>query len=212
LKIKLIIQFAWLCLWASTTMFLGCQVETQNNNFTPPESGRKSDNFVKGIMHHYTIISRADSDPEYGIRVGGARISDFFFTVGATYKEDTFRVLLPDLWQLNKLIERNELPSDSLLMASLVKGEKLLEFNVSSMHSLDIVREWKSVDLIKSKGKKYFLDYYFKENGFQKVAPLSDYEAAYIIDILSDWGVLVGLDDESGFYYLRDRTIKKKNK
>lgn len=201
---KLIVQFLWLFLWASGSILIGCQKKTQNPDIILSETGRKSDNFVKEIMHHYTIISRADSDPEYGNRVGGARTSDYLFTIGATYKEDTFHILLSDLWQLNKLIERNGLPSDSLLMASLVKGEKLLEFNISSMHTLNIVREWKSVDSIRRKGKDYFLDYYFKENEYQKVVPLSDYEAAYIIDILSDWGVLVGFDEYSGFYYLRD--------
>lgn len=212
LKTILSTQLAWTYIWATTFMLIGCQAETQNADVTLPQSGRKADKFVKAITHHYTIISKADSDPEYGSRVGGARTSDFPFTVGATYKEDTFRILLPDLWHLNEILKRNGLPADSLLMASLVKGEKLLEFDVNSMHSIDIIRKWKSIDSIKRKGKEYFIDYYFNEKGVQKVAPLSPYEMAYMIDILSDWGILVALDDESGFYYLYEKVIEKYNK
>lgn len=203
------IQFVWLCLWASAIILMGCQTNTQNPDSSLLGSSRQSDAFVKGIMHHYTVISRLKSDPGYGSRVVGALTSDYHFTIGGSYKEDTFRILLPDLLQLNNLCIKTGLSPDSLLMTSLVKGEKLIEFDAGNIYGIEIVRKWKSVDSVKSKGKQYFLEYYFKENGFQKVIPTSDFEKAYIIDILSDWGVLVGLDDESGFYYLRDVVARK---
>lgn len=187
----------------SVLLLLGCQRDGHTLKNPTTEEGRKLDSFIKGVMHNYTpYYSKRETDPEYISRVPGAVRPHYLFTVDATYKGDTVRILLTKLWKLVELSKRVGAPTDSLSLVALVKGERQLELNEDAMDRVTVVRKWKSVDSVTKKGKQPTLNYYFRDNGYIKGGLLSNKEEAYLIDRLSDWGILIKQDDESGFYRL----------
>ncbi|MBC5772989.1 hypothetical protein H8S95_02850 [Pontibacter sp. KCTC 32443] len=199
-QIKLVILFFLLFVF----LLFGCQKVGNNAENSTTNEGRKLDNFIKGVMHNYTpYYSKRETDPDYVVQVPGALRPNYFFTIGATYRGDTIRILLPELWELIELSEIVGSPKDSLSLVELVKGTKLLMLNKEAMDQVTVIRKWKSVDSVAAQGKRQLLDHYFRDNGYRKSdLQLSNKEEAYLIDRLSDWGVLIMQDDESGFFRL----------
>ncbi len=180
-------------------ILFGCKSKEQAQKEVSIEEGRLLDSFVKGIMHRYTAYySKRKVDP----RLPTDWRPEYLYTVGATYKGDTIRILQKGLWDLIELCEETGAPIDSLSLAGLVKTEKLLKLNKNAMDGVFIVRKWKSVDSVATAGKQEFLNYYFNDDGFLKGKNTTSKENIYIIDRLSDWGVLIAQDDISGYYYI----------
>ncbi|PSR54092.1 hypothetical protein AHMF7605_11450 [Adhaeribacter arboris] len=172
----------------------GCQSKHEPVEKVPNEQGRENESYVKALMTHYVAPSTRSKDllppPPLGYS---------YFTAGATYKGDTLRILLNTVKELVDLSVLAGESTDSVSIVSLVKGETLLELNEEAKNETKVIKRWASVDSIKSQGKNYTLNHYFSESGMQR-KNLDFPEQAYLIDALSDWGLLVSWDDYIGTY------------
>ena len=184
------------------TLFLiyltACQSKHEPVEKLPNEQGRKNENYVKALMTHYVAPSARSKD-----LVPPPSIGYSYFTVGATYKADTLRVLLNTVKELVDLSLLAGESTDSVSIVSLIKGETMLQLNEEAKSETKDVKRRASVDSIESQGKKYTLNHYFNESGMQRKS--FDFpEQASLIDALSDWGVLLTWDDYIGAYHIKD--------
>ncbi len=167
----------------------------------PDEQGRKNRSYVKALMFQYV-----SPNERYEGRMPPPPIGFSYLTIGATYKSDTLRILLHTVRELVDISETAGSQTDSAYIASLIKGEDLLDLNKEAIEESYVIKPLASIDSVKSRGRQYTLDYYFTENGYQKVH-LSFREQAYLIDALSDWGLLISFDDVGGIYRVREPSI-----
>ena len=179
-------------------LLVGCQKRNNIVEEYPDEKGRRHKRYVKAIMTHFVAPNQRNADLLPPPPIGRS-----FLTVGATYEGDTLRILLDTVKELVDLSILAGSPTDSASIASVVKGEKLLNLNEKAFGEASIIKPWASVDSVRSQGKQYTLNYYFKKSGYQKVH-LSPPEQAYLIDALSGWGLLITFDDYGGYYSIEE--------
>ncbi len=134
------------------------------------------------------------------------RIGPYPFTVKAIYKNDSFRIVSYDLWHLVRIAETNNHPTDSMAIASLVKGKSEFILDNVSITNVTIVEPSVMIDSIRAKGKDFTISHFFGENGWQKI-PINKKDMAYLIDVLLDWNILLSFDDVGGFYRVNQRCI-----
>jgi hypothetical protein len=162
------------------------------------EQGRKGAPYVKAIMSGY----KAPDEKSMNLLPPPPNAYSYF-SVGATFKGDTVKILvrrtIRELVDLSKLAGQ---PTDSVTIASLVKGESLLELNEEAKKEAQIIKVSANIDSVKLKGKDYTVNYYFDPSGYQKNT-LNASEQNYLIDVLSDWGYLIYFDDNIGTYLIK---------
>jgi hypothetical protein len=180
------------------TILLGCQSKTEPSKDVPEPQGRKSSGYVEALMSHYRA-------PETEIKgqLPPPPIGYAYFTVGATDEEDTVRILLDTVKELIDLSILAKQPADSITIASLVRGESLLKLNPEAKQKASLIKHRASLDSIIQKGKKFTLDSLFTKSGMQK-DNLEPQTQAYLIDALSNWGLLVYWDDYGGYYTVKE--------
>jgi hypothetical protein len=193
LKEQLVIVLSSLML---VLLFIGCQSKTELSENQFGESGRRSKRYVKAIMTHYVA-----PDPRNMNLLPAPPEGNSFFTVGAAYKGDSLQVLLSTVKELVGMSKLAGLPTDSASIASIVNGDNLLILNAEAFRIATTIKPYASVDSLKSQGKQHIINYYFSENGYQR-KQLSPSEQAYLIDSLSDLGILVYWDDYIGTYHI----------
>ena len=150
-------RFAFLVL-----LLLGCQAKNLGEKEVH-ELGRKNKSYVNMLMVQYVAPSE-----KYKQRVPPPPIGWSYLTVGATYKGDTLRILLDTVKELVSLSEIADSPVDSVSIASLVKGESFLKLNEKALKEAYVIGRSASIDSVRLNGKKYTLEYYFNEEGYQK--------------------------------------------
>ncbi len=174
-----------------------CQSKQAPIKKLPNEQGRKNEDYIKALMTHYAAPSARSKDLPPPPSIGNS-----YFTVGATYKGDTLRILLYTVKELLDLSLLAGASTDSVLIVSFIKGGTMLRLNEEAKKETKVVKYSASVDSIKSQGKDYTLKYYFSESGMQK-KNFDFPEQASLIDALSDWGLLVTWDDMIGAYHVK---------
>jgi hypothetical protein len=177
-------------------LLIGCQKKNNIVEDHPDEQGRKHKRYVKAIMTHFVAPSQRNADLLPPPPIGWS-----YLTVGATYEGDTLRIMLDTVKELVDLSTLAGAPTDSASIASVVKGENLLNLNEKAFGEASIIKPLASIDSVRSQGRQYTLKHYFKESGYQKVH-LSPSEQDYLIDALSGWGILVYWDDYIGTYLI----------
>lgn len=153
---------------------------------------------MEALMTHYRIQGKISKEQLPPPPVGYA-----FFTAGAAYGEDTVRILLDTVKELVELSVLANQPTDSITIASIVKGDRLLRLNPEAKQNASVIKPWESLDSITRRGKEFTLDSLFTKSGMQK-KNLEPSKQAYLIDALSNWGLLVFWDDYSGFYKVKE--------
>lgn len=182
-------------------LLVGCQKGTNHVEEYPVEQGRKNIAYVNTLMVQYVNPSA-----KYEGQLPAPPIGWDYLTVGATYNDDTLRILLDTVKELVKISMLADSPVDSVSIASLIKGENFLRLNEKALKKVFVIKPFESIDSVKLHGKEYTLKYFFDEKGYQKVH-LKFNEQAYLIDALSDWGMLISQDDYSGSFHVREPSI-----
>lgn len=180
------------------TLLFGCQSKPETIIKLPEEQGRKRAPYVKAIMSGY----RAPGEKSVNLLPPPSNAYSYF-SVGATFKGDTVKILVRRT--IRELVDLSELagqPTDSVTIASLVKGESLLVLNEEAKREAQIIKVSANIDSVRSKGKDFTVNYYFDPSGYQK-KNLNTSEQNYLIDALSDWGYLIYFDDYIGTYLIK---------
>ena len=148
----------------------GCQTKNELVESQPYEQGRKNKLYVKTLMHQYVAPSER-KNRSLPLTLPPPPIGFSYLTVGATYKGDTLRILLHTVRELVEISEIAGSPTDSAYIASLVKGDNLLKLDGEAIKEVSIIKPWASVDSVRSQGKQYTLNYYFKKKWIPKSPP-----------------------------------------
>lgn len=119
----------------------------------------------------------------------------YLTSVLATYKDENFKVII-DSFELSELIKQSGHSLDTTTVSNILNGTNPLELTMHNIGGVSIVRTWKDMDKVLTKGKDYSLKYFF--NGHIQKQPLSDTERNQLIEALVSWCILVYIDDESG--------------
>lgn len=178
--------------------FMCCQGKIEPFEKSPDYQGRQDKAYVNAIMNRYL-----DPRKENKNQLPPSPLGISYFTIDAKYKSDTLRILIDTVSDLVKLSRIADSSTDSVFISKLVKGESLLHLNDIAFKQAFVIKHSAKVDSVKSKGKDYTVNYYFKENGWQR-KPLNFPDQAYLIDALSDWGLLIYQDDYSGVFHLTE--------
>lgn len=182
-------------------LLVGCQKSNGIVEEYPNEQGRKNIAYVNTLMVQHVNPSVKNEG-----QVPPPPIGWSYLTVGATYKDDTLRILLETVKELVKISLLANSPVDSVSIASLIKGDKFLRLNEKGLKESFVIDPVASIDSVKLHGKEYTLKHYFNERGYQKVF-LDFNEQAYLIDALSNWGLLISQDDYIGSFHVREPSM-----
>ncbi|WP_192823551.1 hypothetical protein [Rufibacter sp. LB8] len=162
-------------------------------------SGRRNSEYIKALMTQYihpsTIGLKTLPPPPIGIS---------YFTIGAICKGDSIRVLVNTVKELVDLSLVAHNSTDSAEIVKIIKGEDFLSLNEDAKAQVKVVYPIKRIDSIRTKGKDFFINHFFEESGLQKES-LDFPEQAYLIDVLSNWGILISFDDYIGFYRIHEK-------
>jgi 3',5'-cyclic AMP phosphodiesterase CpdA len=119
----------------------------------------------------------------------------YLVSVPAIYKDEKFKIII-DSFELHELIKQSGRPPDTTTVNDILSGTNPLELTMHNIDGVSIVRAWKDMDKVLTKGKDYSLEYFF--NGHIQKKALSDTERNQLIEALVDWCMLVYVDDETG--------------